>query len=190
MLSPLSKCEYNSIIPEETILEGEDIHMEKIYFAQIRENAIIPSKIEENVAFDIYANFKEESMFIEPHTVKMIPTGIASAFSNKYGFIIKERGSTGIKNLKINAGVIDSGFRNEWMILIYNGNDCTVEITKNMTTGSHMYSKPSIKYPYEKAIAQAMLVEVPKVEVETISYEELLKMESVRGLGMMGSSLK
>lgn len=47
-----------------------------------------------------------------------------------------------------------------------------------------------IVYPYEKAIAQCMMVEVPKMTIEEISYEDLLKIESQRGTGALGSSGK
>ena len=45
-------------------------------------------------------------------------------------------------------------------------------------------------YPYEKAIAQAIFVEVPKLQSEEISVEELLNIKSERGEGMLGSSKK
>lgn len=48
----------------------------------------------------------------------------------------------------------------------------------------------AIVYPYEKAIAQCMMVEVPKLAIEEMSYDELLKIESERGTGALGSSGK
>jgi dUTPase len=48
----------------------------------------------------------------------------------------------------------------------------------------------SFVYPYSKAIAQALVVPVPKVEIEEISYEELQNIKSERGLGALGSSGK
>lgn len=47
-----------------------------------------------------------------------------------------------------------------------------------------------IFYPYEKAICQALLLPVPKIDIEEISYKELQKIESERGVGMLGSSNK
>lgn len=35
-----------------------------------------------------------------------------------------------------------------------------------------------------------MMVEVPKLEIQEMSYEDLLKIESERGLGALGSSGK
>jgi dUTP pyrophosphatase len=48
----------------------------------------------------------------------------------------------------------------------------------------------SFVYPYSKAIAQALVVPVPKTKVEEVSYEELQNIKSERGLGALGSSGK
>ena len=36
----------------------------------------------------------------------------------------------------------------------------------------------SIVYPYEKGICQCMMVEVPKLQIQEMSYDDLLKNES------------
>ena len=45
-------------------------------------------------------------------------------------------------------------------------------------------------YPYEKAIAQVLVVPVPKVNIEELTYNELKEIESDRGMGALGSSGK
>lgn len=45
-------------------------------------------------------------------------------------------------------------------------------------------------YPYSKAIAQALVVPVPQIQIEEISYEELKNIPSKRGTGGFGSSGK
>jgi dUTP pyrophosphatase len=164
-----------------------------IKFAKVRPDAIIPTKRIEDAGWDIYANFEPDWIEIPPHDNKLIPTGIASAISSDYAIVLRERGSTGVKNLKISAGVIDSGFRNEWFVCLYNGNDVPVFISKIGDTGeqSPLTEHPdAILYPYTKAIAQALIIPVPMVNVEEISYEELLNIPSERGLGQIGSSQK
>jgi dUTP pyrophosphatase len=52
------------------------------------------------------------------------------------------------------------------------------------------YDMSAIIYPYSKAIAQLVVHEVPKMEVNEISYEELLAIPSTRGVGALGSSGK
>ena len=48
----------------------------------------------------------------------------------------------------------------------------------------------TIIYPYEKAIAQLVVHEVPVMDVQEITYEDLLKIPSKRGTGALGSSGK
>lgn len=161
-----------------------------IKFAKVRPDAKIPTKRDEDMGWDIYANFPEDWIEIPPHSNKLIPTGIASAFDSKWGIVLRERGSTGVKNLKISAGVLDSGFRNEWFVCLYNGNDRPICIAKYLDGEQSPENKDAILYPYSKAIAQALVIPVPEVNVEEISYEELQKIPSERGLGQLGSSQK
>lgn len=58
------------------------------------------------------------------------------------------------------------------------------------TDESSHYNLAAIIYPYSKAIAQLIVHEVPKMEVNEISYEELLAIPSTRGVGALGSSGK
>ena len=161
-----------------------------IKFAKVHPNAKIPTKRTEDAAMDIYACFDLDWIGIEPHSSKLIPTGIASAFDPNWAIVFRERGSTGVKNMKVNAGVIDSGFRGEYFVSIYNGNDVPLYITKYMDGEQAPEPKNAILYPYSKAIAQALVVEVPEVNVEEIPYEELQQIPSERGTGMIGSSNK
>jgi dUTP pyrophosphatase len=161
-----------------------------IKFAKVHPNAQIPTKRDEDVGYDIYSCFEEDWIRIEPHTNKLIPTGIASAFDEDWGIILRERGSTGVANLKVSAGVIDSGFRNQWFVCLYNGNDKPLYIAKYLNGEQSPENKDAIVYPYSKAIAQALVIPVPKTYVEEIEYEELAKIPSERGTGMLGSSNK
>jgi dUTP pyrophosphatase len=161
---------------------------DKIYFAKVKEDAIIPSKRDEDGAYDIYASFDEDHITIAPHSSKLIPTGIVSAFDKKWRIVFQERGSTGVVNLKVNAGLIDSGYRNEWFVCLYNGNDAMLIIDKKIDEKEvDMFS---IKYPYRKAICQAKIQEVPVIEIEETTQEIIDSFESERGLGMLGSSQK
>lgn len=181
--------------------------MVDVKFAKVRPDAIIPSKRDEDMGFDIYACFYEDYMVIDPHETKLIPTGIASACDPGYGFILFERGSTGSKGIARRCGVIDSGYRNEWFIGLTNTTNKRLYISKLNTeeliealvvdkddpidwkfADDEMIN--SIVYPYSKAIAQALVVPVPKTNVNEISYDELKMIESERGCGALGSSGK
>lgn len=163
-----------------------------IKFAKVKPDAKIPTKRAEDAGFDLYACLDEyvDWICIPPHTSQLIPTGIASAFDSDWAVIFRERGSTGVKNMKINAGVIDSGFRGEYFVSLYNGNDVPVYITKYMNGEQAPEEKNAILYPYSKAIAQALVIPVPTTNVEEISYEELRNIPSERGIGALGSSNK
>jgi dUTP pyrophosphatase len=161
-----------------------------IKFAQLRPDAIIPSKRDEDSGLDVYACFDADWIEILPHSSKLIPTGIASAFDHDWSVVFKERSSTGVKNIKVNAGVIDSGFRGEYKVCIYNGNDVPLYITKYMDGEQAPEAADAILYPYNKAIAQALVLPNPSVKISIVDYSELQSIASERGDGMIGSSGK
>lgn len=161
----------------------------EILFAKVKPDAIIPSKRSEDAAYDIYACFEEDYLVIEPFTTKLIPTGIASAFSPKWVALLRERGSNGSKGIAQRAGVIDSGFRGEWFVPLTNTNRVPVVIAKEGVKLPLIY-KNSVVYPYTKGIAQCLMVEVPVLDIREVDYDDLLKIESERGTGALGSSGK
>ena len=159
-----------------------------VKFARIREDAIIPSKRPEDAGFDLYANFDEPFMVIYPHETKIIPTGIACVCDSEYWFCIKERSSTGTKGIGQRCGVIDSGYRGEVGVPITNHTNHKIFICKEDYKVGHTVN--DIIYPYEKAIAQLILVPLPKIHVQEIPYDELKAIPSARGVRGYGSSGK
>ena len=178
---------------ETLILREQDlnpmVYDDELYFAKVKPKAIIPSKRDEDAAYDIYACFDEDYLVIPPHKTILIPTGIATVFSSKWVALLRERGSNGSKGLAQRAGVIDSGYRGEWFVPLTNTNRVPVVIVKKGVELPLMYND-AIIYPYEKGIAQLLMVEVPKLRTKEISYEELQKYTSLRGTGALGSSGK
>ena len=164
---------------------------DKILFAKVKPDAIIPTKREEDAGWDIYCCSDEESIVIYPHETKMIPTGLATAFDSKYVAILKERGSTGTKGIGQRSGIIDSGYRNEIFVPITNHNNKPLIITKetNQTT-LEILAEDYIIYSYSKAICQMILLELPQLQSEEISYEELKNIKSERGMTCLGQSGK
>lgn len=168
----------------------------QLLFAKLRKEATMPSKRVEDAGYDIYPCFEEDYIIINPHTTRMIPTGIASACDEDYYIQLVERGSTGTKGIAQRCGVIDSGYRNEWFVPITNTNSYPIIISKlseqktfEIIFGDIMPSG-TICYPYSKAICQAVVLPVPKMEVKEVSIEELQSIKSKRGLGALGSSGK
>ena len=142
-----------------------------IKFAKVYKGAKIPTKRNEDACFDLWG-VQEKDIEIKPGETILVETGIATAFDPKWVAIIKERSSIGSKNILLHCGVIDSGYRNSWKVCLTNLNDYTVTL------------------PKEKAIAQFMLVPVPEYDIEEYTYEELKKIDSLRGLGGFGSTDK
>ena len=188
-----------------------------LMFAKVHPEAIVPTKDDENAGYDIYACFDEDYMIIPAHTTKLIPTGIASALSEKYYLQVHERGSTGSKGMKYSAGVVDASYRGQIFVALSNVNSKDIIISKldkkelfdkhgvdefdgrairygdgefdYVYEEDYPYYEPII-YPYTKAIAQLVVHEVPKMNVQEISYEELKAIPSKRGDGALGSSGK
>lgn len=165
----------------------------KIYFAKTNEKAIIPTKEKENAGYDFYSCFEEDVFVIEPYQTRLVPTGIAWACSENFYLQIEERSGTGSKGLKRSAGVIDSGFRGEIKIALFNATRNTLIISKleeeELKKNYPQYEDAFI-YPYSKAIAQGVVHRVENMDVAEISYEELSSIPSKRGTGMCGSSGK
>jgi dUTP pyrophosphatase len=162
-----------------------------IKFAKVHPDAKIPTKRREDAGWDVYPCFESDWIEIPPFESKLVPTGIASALDEDWAFIFRERGSTGTKNIKVSAGVIDSGFNGQWFVCIYNGNKVPLFISKIGETGeqSPLTEHPgAILYPYDKAIAQALLVHVPDTNEEVVDYEEIKNRETKRGMGQLGST--
>ena len=164
----------------------------QLLWAKVKEGAKIPTKRSEDAGYDLYPCFEEEYMEILPlHTV-MIPLGVASAFDEGYVIFLKERGSSGTKGMAQRAGVIDSGYRGEYMCPITNVNEKPLRIIKN-TALNQMKKEDQEKYilyPYEKAVCQGVLLQAPNVESKEVSMEELLSISSRRMEGRLGSSGK
>ena len=164
----------------------------KLYWAKVKENAIIPTKREEDAGYDLYPCFEEEYLEILPLHTKLVPLGVASAFDSDYVMLLKERGSTGTKGMAQRAGVIDSGYRGEYMAPVTNVNDKPLCIVKKevLETWNEDQKEKYILYPYEKAVCQGVLLKMPQLESETLSSDELKKIASLRNDGRLGSSGK
>ena len=169
--------------------------METVNIKMLRmcDDVKLPVKRDIDAGHDIYANFEEDYIVIMPHSSKLISTGFKTVIPLTHYAQIFERGSSGVQNLKFNAGVIDSGFRGEWKVCLYNGNDVPVVIAKNSYDCSDIhftFYDNFIVYPYEKAIAQFVVLPVPNTTIEEVTEEEFNQYTSERGEGMLGSSGK
>lgn len=158
-----------------------------IKFARKDDTVKFPTKRDEDGCYDVYAHIPDDFV-IPAHTNKLIPTGLYSAFDKKYRIAIRERGSNTKTNMITMAGQIDSGYRGEWFVSIYNGNNKDIKLVNDIDTviDNGIY----ICVPTSKAIAQFAVEYVPVVNISEISIEELQKINSERGVGALGSSNK
>lgn len=171
----------------------------ELYVAKIKEDAILPTKREEDAGYDIYANFEGDTLVIPAHTTLPVPSGVAIACSKDYYIQVEERSSSGKIGLKKSAGVMDSGYRGEYLILLTNTNPYPIvisklakeELGKTFVSGGKKYKTDKcLIYPYTKGIAQLIVLPVPTMTTKELSYEELKAIPSLRGTGKFGSSKK
>ena len=171
----------------------------ELRFAKIRETARVPAKRDEDAGFDLYADFDDDFFVIGASETRPVPTGIAAAFSSKFYAQIEERSSMAKIGIKKSGGVFDSGYRGEYLIMLYNTNKKPFIISKTPADeledkfeidGVEYKKDETIIYPYTKAICQIVMQEIPVFDVKEISYEELKNISSERGAGGFGSSKK
>ena len=98
------------------------------------EKAIIPKiATEGSVAADLYACI-DEAVTVKPGMTVSIPTGIAIALPLGFGAFIFARSGLGIKHGIIPSncvGVIDSDYRGEIMVGLYNHSDKEYTVNPN-----------------------------------------------------------
>lgn len=177
----------------------KEVDEKTIVFAKIKEGAKIPSKKDEDAGYDLYACFDGDFFVILPGRTRAVPTGIAAAFNKKYYAQVEERSSMAKLGIKKSGGVIDSGYRGEYLIMTYNTNDKPFVISKipvddieeRIEVDGLVFDKNDvILYPYTKAICQLVMHIIPSLETKEMTYDDLLKIESERKTGGFGSSNK
>ena len=159
-----------------------------LYFAKCKEGGVMPTKRTEDSGYDVYSCFEEDSLLLNPGDIRLIPTGICSAFSVDLVFFIKERSSTGAIGLSTRMGVIDSGYRGEINIALNNTSNIPILIDKGVTKVTR--EAALVRYPYSKAIAQGVFCVIPTLEAKEITHEELLAISSLRGETFLGATGK
>ena len=166
--------EFMIIKPNETVLVPTGIAsaISEGFYIQIQERGSSGSKGIKYSAGVIDSSYRGEIFValtntnsVEVIISKLTLDELATKYgiSNKYGTYIKYD----LKYGEENAYIIDSSVN--------------TPITEGLT---------AIIYPYEKAIAQLVVHEVPKMNVKEIPYDELKKIPSKRGTGSLGSSGK
>jgi dUTP pyrophosphatase len=145
--------------------------MVKVLIKRLSPEVNLPSyKSSGASGMDLMA-FIKSSITIKPKTSCLIPTGLSMAFSQDYEIQIRPRSGLAAKNnisVLNTPGTIDSDYRGEIKVIIYNHGDRDFVINNN------------------DRIAQMILAPVIKIELQEI--DELP--ETMRGEGGFGSTGK
>ena len=164
-----------------------------IYWDKLNGNAKIPTKRDEDAGFDIYSDSTKD-IILKPNETKFFSTGLRSAFPKEFWIEIKERGSTGAVGLSVRSGVIDSGYRGEWKIMLTNVNKYPVIFSHTVDKVIYVKGKifknkvKKVIYPLSKAIAQAVVIPLPHIECR--QWDETQVAASERGQTGWGASGK
>lgn len=85
---------------------------------KLSPDAILPAKNNsEDAGIDVFTN---ESYVLQPGETHMFRTGISVEFPQGYVALLWDRSGLGSKGIHRLAGVIDSGYRGEWKIVLTN----------------------------------------------------------------------
>lgn len=138
---------------------------------KLTSTATIPTKSRKTDAgYDLYA---DEDIAIYPEDTKLISTGIAFAIPDGYAGLIWDRSGLGTKGVHRHAGVVDSSYRGEVKVALYNARAGHIDFTDNM----YFISRGD-------RIAQILFQKVPHFDL--VETEELD--ETDRGSSGFGSS--
>ena len=96
---------------------------------RLNKEAVLPSKREEDSGYDISVIIPEEYDIVYPGERRLYPTGFCTAFPQGYGFVVANRGSVGSRGMVYGAHIIDSGYRGEVFVNVYNISNVPIIIT-------------------------------------------------------------
>jgi dUTP pyrophosphatase len=134
---------------------------------KLDEKAIAPKYAHTGDAgMDIFSN---EDCVLKSGERRIVKTGIASSFPEGYVVLVWDRsGNAAKKGIKTMAGVIDSGYRGEWGVVLLNTSNEDFEIK------------------HGDRIAQGLLQPVISAEIKEVENLD----DTARGSGAFGSTGK
>jgi dUTP pyrophosphatase len=93
---------------------------------KLSPDATLPTKGNTaDAGIDIFTN---ETHTLQPNERHMFTTGIACAMPDGYVGLLWDRSGLGSKGIHRFAGVIDSGYRGEWKVILWNSTNEPFEI--------------------------------------------------------------
>lgn len=118
---------------------------------------------EDSAAYDLTAT---QDTLLLPQQVTVFPLGLATEFPPGWVGLIRDRSSLGLKGITVFGGVIDSDYRGEWKVSLYNSTTDLINIK------------------FADRIAQVIFLPVGLCEPTAVDQLN----ETVRGLGGFGST--
>lgn len=138
---------------------------------EVLEGGRAPSYATEGSAgLDLYPYPIIKRLYLEPYLTTFVPVGIKIAIPEGHVGLVCPRSGLALKHgltVLNGPGVIDSDFRGELAVLLYNSTPFLVEVDVT-----------------DKPIAQLVIVPAPKIELVTVPSLD----ETVRGEGGFGST--
>jgi dUTP pyrophosphatase len=118
--------------------------MLEIKIKKLNRDALMPQKMSDGAAgYDLYAA-NIEPIEIKPQEVKLIPTGIAVSIPANYEAQVRPRSGLAINHLigVLNSpGTIDSDYRGEIKVILFNFNNEAFIVTKGMRIAQLVFSR-------------------------------------------------
>ena len=141
---------------------------ERLFVQRLTDNAILPTRgSTQSAGIDLST---PEIVLIPPKTQVLVPTGLAFVIPEGYYGRVAPRSGISLKHgLIVNAGVIDSDYRGEVKVVVYNPTDIYV----NLSPGQK----------FAQMILERILVTDP-IEVQDVSDVS----QTERGAGGFGST--
>ena len=122
--------------------EGQFKQSEVVTFRKLHPNATIPKRSTEgSIGFDVKL---PHVTTLPPNEITKIPTGLASSFPQGMYLRIADRSSLALKNLSIQAGVVDSDYRGEIIILIKNNTNVPITFTPDQKVAQFIFERAAI----------------------------------------------
>lgn len=141
-----------------------------ILFNKMRESAKIPNKRISDAGYDLYSAF-DSKIKIPARSTTKIHTGIRAVIPDGYYAQIETRSSIAQKGVFVVGGIIDNGYRGEWIVVLMNSTDEDVYLDS------------------DNAVAQVMLHNQSHFHVRVISDKEFEKyLNTDRGVCGFGST--
>lgn len=128
-----------------------------------------------DLGFDL---FSLDDVVVQPGETITAKTGVAFEFPEGWGALVRPRSSQGKAGITIHAGVVDSGYRGEVVVLVHNTNEF-------VANDPGLNSDNTIVYKAGDKIAQLVLIPVfpgTIVQVEELGASE----RGARGFGSTG----